>query len=161
MPTGAGSSVRPRWKVRPAGQTASSATQRERLTREWLARIIERTPLDAVAELPFARLAAVGPGLVDSVAAALELPPDQEPATFADAASVAALHTGPEAPVADRRRPRLAPAGAARPSCAANTASARPSRAAAERLADVFGSIQGRIARELVGALAAPRRSIR
>lgn len=139
----------------PAGQTASSATQRERLTREWIARIIERTPLDAVAKVPFARLAAVGPGLVGSVTAALELPPDQEPATFADAASVAALRTGPGAPeaiAADlaslqgvlltelRREHRELEAFAA----------------AAERLTALFGSIQGRIAGELVGALAAP-----
>ena len=139
----------------PAGQTASSATQRERLTREWIARIIERTPLDAVAELPFARLAAVGPGLVDSVAAALELPPDQEPVTFADAASVAALHTGPEAPVA-------VAADLASLQRVLLTELRREHReleafgAAAERLTDVFGSIQGRIERELVGALAAP-----
>ena len=105
--------------------------------------------------LPFARLAAVGPGLVDSVTAALELPPDQEPATFADAASVAALRTGPEAPEAIA-------ADLASLQGVLLTELRREHReleafgAAAERLTDVFGSIQGRIARELVGALAAP-----
>lgn len=139
----------------PAGQIASSAAQRERLTREWIARIIERTPLAAVAELPFTRLATVGPGLVGSVTAALELPPDEEPATFGDTASVAALHTGPGAPeavaadLASLQRVLL-------------TELRREHReleafgAAAERLTDLFGSIQGRIARELVGTLAVP-----
>ncbi len=139
----------------PAGQIAPSAAQRERLTREWIARIIERTPLDAVAELPFTRLAAVGPELVGSVSAALELPRGEEPAMLADAASVAGLWSGPgaaeevAADLASLQRVLIA-------ELRREHGELEAFAAATERLADLFGSIQGQVARELIGTLAAP-----
>jgi len=138
----------------PAGQSAPSAALCERLTREWLARIVERTPLAEVADLPYSRLAAVGPRAVAAVTAALaaETPsvaaegfPIGELARLRGTASTDTvagdLASLQRVLVGELRREHAEPAAFA---------------AAVERLADLFGALQGAVARELIATGAPP-----
>ena len=129
-----------------------SAAQCERLTREWLARIIERTALEHVAELPFSHLASLGPPLVKHIYGSLAADAESVPAIGAPAVTLARLRTGPDAPreiatdIASLQRVLIAELRRDHPDPAAFADSA-------ERLADRFGTIQGEVARELVGEL--------
>ncbi len=129
-----------------------SAAQCERLTREWLARIIERTALEHVAELPFSHLASLGPPLVKHIYGSLAADAESVPAIGAPAVTLARLRTGPDAPreiatdIASLQRVLIAELRRDHPDPAAFADSA-------ERLADRFGAIQGEVARELVGEL--------
>jgi len=137
-----------------AGPKVPSAAQCERLTRDWLARIIERTPLGEVAGVPFGPLAAVGPHLVKCVHAALAQGGDAFARTGFPAADLARLRDGADAPreiavdIASLQRVLIAELrreGPISPEAFADEV---------ERITDLFGAIQGEVARELVGALA-------
>jgi diguanylate cyclase (GGDEF)-like protein len=138
----------------PAGQILPSQAQRDQLAKNWLLRMIDRTPLAAVGELPIPLLTAEAPPLIDSILETLAAPeaatelaePDRARAT-----RLARMRTGPSAPeqipldlaalqsllVQELRHelPEREPDDYAR---------------AVERLANVFGSIQGAVATELV-----------
>jgi diguanylate cyclase (GGDEF)-like protein len=138
----------------PAGQIAPSHHQAEQLAKDWLVRMIERTPLPEVGDLPVSWLAAEAPPLIAAILASLSDPaPSAElaPADRPRAVSLARLRTGPGAP---EQVPRdlaalqvllvealSGPAGGAEPAFAR----------AVERLAEIFGSIQAAVAGELVG----------
>jgi diguanylate cyclase (GGDEF)-like protein len=138
----------------PAGQILPSQAQREQLAKDWLLRMIDRTPLAAVGELPIPWLTAEAPPLIDSILENLAAPEPTTELPEADrarAGRLARMRKGPSAPeqipldlaalqgllVQELRRelPEREPGDYAR---------------AVERLANVFGSIQGAVATQLV-----------
>ncbi len=54
-------------------QNARSPAERDQLAKEWLVRLIERTPLTDVGELPLAEFTEQAPKLIDAIVD--ELPP--------------------------------------------------------------------------------------
>jgi len=70
----------------PAGPTAPERERAERLTRAWIAQLVERTPLAEIGALPLSRIGAEAPDLVLTVLAALS-DPARGPAELARAAS--------------------------------------------------------------------------
>jgi diguanylate cyclase (GGDEF)-like protein len=138
------------------GQSARSDPEAELLAKQWLQRLIQQTPLPEVGDLPLSWIISDGPPLIAEIVAALA-----EPGTAADrelssaqgdrAAMLARLREGPGAPeqiprdlaalqallVESVRRdvPERAPGDFAR---------------AVERLAEIFGTIQGEVTRSLV-----------
>ncbi len=141
-------------------QIARSQQQREQLAKEWLLRLIERTPLPRVGELPLSWIIAEAPPLIAEIVAALDEPtPAADQPTDPErrrAAKLSRLREGPDAAaqiprdlaalqsllVESLRRefPERDPGDFAR---------------AVERLAEVFGSLQGAVA----GALTQEGRS--
>lgn len=140
----------------PEAPTAGTPRSEEQLAKEWLLRMIERTPLADVGELPMEWIAEQAPPLIADIFAALSDPlaaPDRqlEPAERERAAKLAALRDGPGAAeqiprdlaalqsllveTIRREIPERRPGDFAR---------------AVERLAEVFGSIQGAVASTLV-----------
>jgi diguanylate cyclase (GGDEF)-like protein len=139
----------------PQARTGSAQAQ-EQLAKEWLLRMIERTPLGDVGEIPMDWIAEQAPPLIADILAALADPlaaPDRplEPEERERAAKLAALRDGPGAAeqiprdlaalqallveTIRREIPERRPGDFAR---------------AVERLAEVFGSIQGAVASTLV-----------
>lgn len=138
------------------GQIARSKPEREQLAKEWLLRLIERTPLPEVGDLPVSLIAAEAPPLIADIVAALAEPStaaerELEPDERRRAAMLGNLREGPDASeqiprdlavlqtllVESIRReiPERNPGDFAR---------------AVERLAEVFGTIQGALTRSLV-----------
>ncbi len=132
------------------------AQAEEQVAKEWLLRMIERTPLGDVGEIPMEWIAEEAPPLIADILAALADPlaaPDRplEPEERERAARLAALRDGPGAAeqiprdlaalqallveTIRREIPERRPGDFAR---------------AVERLAEVFGSIQGAVASTLV-----------
>ena len=102
-----------------AGSTEPEPTRAERLTRAWIARLIERTPLTELGTLPLSRIGAEAPPLIANIEAALT-DPAHGPAELARAArDLERLFTvGPEAAGRPRRaeaRPPGEPAPARTP----------------------------------------------
>ncbi len=140
-----------------SGSIASSVAQRERLAKDWLARIIDRTPLAEVGALPLSWLINEGPGLIGAIVETLAEPgTDAELGAFdrARAAGLTRLRGGPDAPeqiardlaalqavLVERLSGELGPSALA---------------AAAARLAALFGSINGAVARELIRSRVTP-----
>jgi diguanylate cyclase (GGDEF)-like protein len=137
-----------------AGQILPTQAQREQLAKDWLLQMIDRTPLNAVGELPIPWLTAEAPPLIATILEALADPDPAGKLAEADrarAGRLARLRTGPRAPeqipvdlaalqgllvqTLSRELPEREPGDYAR---------------AVERLANVFGSIQGAVASELV-----------
>lgn len=137
------------------GQIARSDREREQLAKEWLLRMIERTPLPEVGELPIAWIAAEAPPLIGDIVAALIDPaaaPERElePAERRRAERLRRLREGADAAeqiprdlaalqmllIESIRReiPERSPGDFAR---------------AVGRLAEVFGSIQGAVTHSL------------
>ncbi len=120
--------------------------------------MVERTPLPEVGDLPVSRIAAEGPPLIDAILEALSDPEAAElaPPARARAGRLARLRAGPGAAeqiprdlaalqgliveLLRREQPERVPGDFVR---------------AIERLAELFGSIQGEIARELVAGRSA------
>lgn len=138
------------------GQIARATPEQEELTKEWLLRLVERTPLPEVGELPLSRIAAEAPGLIADIAEALA-----DPASAVDheleadrrsrAAMLAKLREGPGA--AEQIPRDLA---VLQTLLVESLRREIPERRAGdfaravERLAEVFGSIQGAVTRSLV-----------
>jgi diguanylate cyclase (GGDEF)-like protein len=137
-------------------QDPRSEHERERLAKEWLLRMVERASLPSVSDLPLAWVAAEAPALIAGIHLALADPTpvaalELDPAQRRRAERLAELYAGADAPeqvardlaalqalLTDelrRERARLGPAELAR---------------ALERLAEVFGAIQGAVARAFV-----------
>jgi diguanylate cyclase (GGDEF)-like protein len=69
----------------PAGPAPPDHERAERLTRAWIAQLVERTPLSDLGALPLSRIGAEAPALIETIAAALS-DPDRGPAELARAA---------------------------------------------------------------------------
>lgn len=140
----------------PGGQIARSQFEREQLAKHWLLRMIERTPLPEVGELPFSWIASEAPPLISTILSALADPDDESAreltdANRASARLLAGLREGPEA--AEQIPRDLATLqGLLIEAIRGELPERRPGDVAraAERLADVFGSIQGAVARTMV-----------
>jgi diguanylate cyclase (GGDEF)-like protein len=132
-------------------QIAPSAQQRERLAKEWLLRLIERTPLPDVGELPVSWIVAEAPSLIADIVEALAQPPAEGERTLAESerARVAKLTQLREGPEAAEQIPRdLAALQSLLVECLRRELPARnPAEfaRAVERLAEIFGSIQGAV----------------
>lgn len=130
-----------------------SQAQREELAKEWLQRLIDRTPLPEVGDLPISWLSSEAPPLINAILDAVTSPKPAELAAPVRerAARLARLRAGPGAPsqlphdlaalqgllveTLRRELPEREPGEFAR---------------AVKRLAQVFGSIQSAVTRELV-----------
>lgn len=137
-------------------QIARTPREREQLAKDWLLRMIERTPLPEVGDLPVSWIVAEAPPLIADIVAALTDPaaaPDRElePAERERAAQLARLRDGPGAP---EQIPRDLAALQALlvETIRREIPERRPGdfAQAVERLAEVFGSIQGAVASSLV-----------
>ena len=138
------------------GQIPRSQEEREQLAKEWLLRMIERTPLREVGELSVPWVVDEAPPLIASILSALSDPEaapgaELEPEQLRRAETLAALRAGPSAPsqiprdlaalqhlvieAVRREVPEKEPGAFAR---------------AVGRLIDLFGSIQGEVTRSLV-----------
>jgi diguanylate cyclase (GGDEF)-like protein len=138
------------------GQIARSPKEQEQLAKEWLLRLIERTPLPEVGDLPVSWITSEAPALIADIIAALTDPSvaterELEPAERQRAAMLRSLREGPGASeqiprdlavlqallveTIRREIPERSPGDFAR---------------AVERLAEVFGTIQGAVTRSLV-----------
>ena len=138
------------------GQIARSDQELEQLAKEWLLRMIERTPLPEVGDLPVSWFVSQAPPLIADIVGALADPAtaaerELEPAERRRAAMLARLREGVGAPeqiprdlatlqvllveTIRREIPERRPGDFSR---------------AVERLAEVFGSIQGAVTRSLV-----------
>jgi diguanylate cyclase (GGDEF)-like protein len=137
-------------------QIARSQQERERLAKEWLMRLIERTPLPQVGELPVAWIVSEAPPLIADIVGALSAPPAEPGSELAEAqrrraTMLTRLREGPGAPEQisrdlaalqallvesiHRELPERRPEGFA---------------CAVERLAEIFGRIQGALASTFV-----------
>ena len=138
----------------PRAENASSTDGREQLAKQWLLRIVERTPAEEIAALPLGRIIEHGPVLIADVLDAIRQPLSSEGEPHAAGservAELAQLRPGPAAA-------RQIPHDLATLQALLVEALRReiPERRrgdfaqAVERLAEVFGSIQA----ALVGAL--------
>lgn len=137
-------------------QIAPSRDEQEQLAKEWLLRLIDGTPLPAVAALPFDWIAAEAPALIAGILRELREPGSAAGVTAAErhqAEALSRLREGPDAPEQIARD--LAALQALLIECVRRETpgSERGEFAAAvERLAEVFGSIQGALTRSLVEA---------
>ena len=146
------------WKAADAGQIPRSQEEREQLAKEWLLRMIERTPLPEVGELSVPWVVDEAPPLIAAILSALARPggrdraPSSRPTQLRRAETLAALRAGPQRAVADPARPRGAAAAADRGGAPRDPreGAGRRSPRAVGRLIDVFGSIQGEVTRSLV-----------
>ncbi len=138
------------------GQIPRSDTEREQLAKEWLLRLIERTPLPDVGGLPVSWIVAEAPPLIADIVAALQDPTtatdrELEPAERARAAALRRLREGPGA--AEQIPRDLAALQALLVETIRREIPERRAgdfARAVERLAEVFGSIQGAVAQSLV-----------
>jgi diguanylate cyclase (GGDEF)-like protein len=137
-------------------QIARTPREREQLAKDWLLRMIERTPLPEVGDLPVSWIVAEAPPLIADIIAALTDPAaaldrELEPAERERAAQLARLRDGPGAP---EQIPRDLAALQALlvETIRREIPERRPGdfAQAVERLAEVFGSIQGAVASSLV-----------
>lgn len=135
------------------GQIAPSTGDREQLAKDWLVRMIDRTPLREVGDLPIVWLSSEAPPLINAILDTLADPSSAElaPPARERAARLARIRTGAGA---SAQIPRDL---AALQSLLVETLRRElPEREPGEfaravrRLAEVFGSIQGAVARELV-----------
>lgn len=140
----------------PGGQIARSQQERERLAKEWLLRLIERTPLPQVGELPVEWIIAEAPPLIAEIVGALgadaiEAPEELAAARRRRAAMLTRLRVGPGAPEQISRD-----LAALQALLVESLQRELPDRTpqgfvfAVERLAEVFGDIQGALATTLV-----------
>jgi diguanylate cyclase (GGDEF)-like protein len=140
----------------PPGQIARSPDEREQLAKEWLLRLVERTPLPEVADLPLDWIASEAPPLIADIVAALADPsahPDREldAVERERAARLAEMRDGPGA--AEQIPRDLAALQALLVETLRREIPERqPGEFArsVERLAELFGSIQGAVANSLV-----------
>ena len=137
-------------------EIARSQREREQLAKEWLLRMIERTPLEDVGALPVSWVVEQAPPLIADIVAAMHDPagaPGRElaPAERERAAALARLREGAGAP---EQIPRDLAALQALlvEALRREIPERRPGdfAVAVERLAEVFGSIQGTVASTLV-----------
>jgi diguanylate cyclase (GGDEF)-like protein len=140
----------------PRAQIARTPREREQLAKDWLLRMIERTPLPEVGDLPVSWIVAEAPPLIADIVDALTDPAaaldrELEPAERERAAQLARLRDGPGAP---EQIPRDLAALQALlvETIRREIPERRPGdfAQAVERLAEVFGSIQGAVASSLV-----------
>jgi diguanylate cyclase (GGDEF)-like protein len=133
-----------------------SLAERERIAKEWLVRVVERTPLPDVGELPLAWIVAEAPPLIADILGAVAEPGspadrELEPEEVALARQLAALRDGADAP---EQIPRdLAALQAVLiESLRRDVPERRPGdfANAVSRLAEVFGAIQGGVTKALV-----------
>jgi diguanylate cyclase (GGDEF)-like protein len=137
-------------------QIARSAQQRERLAKEWLLRLIERTPLPELGELPVSWILSEAPPLIGDIVDALAAPPGADEKQLADAeraraAELCHLREGPHA--AEQISRDLAVLQSLLVECLRRELPTRnPAEfaRAVERLAEIFGAIQGAVASSLV-----------
>ena len=147
-----------RCTVRSAVSVALPSAAREQLAKDWVARIVDRTPLTELGALPLRELADEAPQLIATICAALAgSGPARElnETERAHVAKLATLRPGPDGPT--RVSEDLAELQALLVRVIETSLGARAggelARAAA-RLAEVFGSIHGAVAGELVATLA-------
>jgi diguanylate cyclase (GGDEF)-like protein len=136
-----------------AGLIAPSPGDREQLAKDWLQRIIDRTPLPEVADLPIVWLSSEAPPLINAIVDALDDPESAElaPPNRVLAARLARLRAGSAAP-AQIPRDLAALQGLLVETLRRELPEREPGEFAhaVKRLAEVFGTIQGTVARELV-----------
>jgi diguanylate cyclase (GGDEF)-like protein len=138
----------------PAGQVVPSQAQREQLAKDWLQRMIDRTPLAAVGELPIVWIVAEAPPLIAAILDALADPQPKTELAVAErarAARLSRLRTGPGAP-AQISRDLAALQGLLVQMLRRELPEREPGDFArmVEHLAELFGAIQGAFAGELV-----------
>jgi diguanylate cyclase (GGDEF)-like protein len=143
-------------EARTQGQIVRSQAEREQLAKEWLVRVVERTPLPDVGQLPLSWIVAEAPPLIADILGALA-----EPGSPADreleeeeaelTGQLASLRQGSDAP---EQIPRdLAALQAVLiESLRRDVPERRPGdfANAVTRLAEVFGTIQGGVTKALV-----------
>jgi len=140
-------------------QIPRSQSEREQLAKEWLLRLIERTPLTELGELPVAWMVNEAPGLIAQILGRLGVDdPGAETAAAAErlARSITELRSGPGA--AEEIPRDLAMLHSLLVEELAGGTSRRGRGEfprAAERLANVFGEIQGAVNRSLLDQRAA------
>jgi diguanylate cyclase (GGDEF)-like protein len=128
----------------------------DRLAKDWLLRLIERTPLDEVAEIPVSWIAAEAPPLIADIVAALRDPGDETAFRLEGAARerLAELTRSREGSAAAERIPRdLAALQALLVEAIRREIPERRAGEfadAVERLAEVFGSVQGAVLGRIV-----------
>ena len=135
---------------------ARSEHERERLAKEWLLRMIERTPLPDVGNLPLVWIAEEAPLLIDDILAALDRPGTARASEIApaDEDRTARLSTLREGADAAEQIPR--DLALLQSLLVESLRREHPDRgagqfaSAVERLAEVFGGIQGAVNRSLV-----------
>jgi diguanylate cyclase (GGDEF)-like protein len=138
----------------PAGQTAPSQQRSAQLAKDWLVRMIERTPLPEVGELPVSWLAVEAPPLIDAILGAVSDPSPASELAAAEgsrAARLAGLRTGPRA-----AEQILRDLGALQALLVGALSGERAGHevefaGAVERMAEIFASIQAAVASELAG----------
>jgi diguanylate cyclase (GGDEF)-like protein len=143
-------------EARSQGQIVRSRAEREQLAKEWLVRVVERTPLPDVGELPLSWIVAEAPPLIADILGALGEPGspaerDLEEEEAALTGQLALLRQGTDAP---EQIPRdLAALQAVLiESLRREVPERRPGdfANAVTRLAEVFGTIQGGVTKALV-----------
>jgi len=141
---------------RPEGHIIGTVAERERIAKEWLVRVVERTPLPEVGELPISWIVAEAPPLIADIFGTLSEPGspadgELEPEEAELARQLASLRDGPDAP---QQIPRdLAALQAVLiESLRRDVPERRPGDfvTAVTRLAEVFGAIQGGVTKALV-----------
>ena len=141
-----------------AVRIAPASAERERLAKDWVLGLVDRTPLPELADLPLRRLATETPALIAAIFAALAAPePDPEldlaAADRARDVGLSRLRSGTGAPVRigrDLGELQAVIVGHVGGELGRDSPALAP---AAARLAGIFGSIQGGLAAELVGEL--------
>jgi diguanylate cyclase (GGDEF)-like protein len=133
-------------------QIPRSQPERELLAKEWLLRLIERTPLEEVEKLPLAWIAAEAPALIADILARItaDEPDDVSIAEARLAASIGRMRAGPDA--AEEIPRDLALLHALLVESLRGGVSRRGDAdfsRAAERLAEMFGGLQGAVNRSL------------
>jgi diguanylate cyclase (GGDEF)-like protein len=142
-----------------SSQIARSQRERQELAKHWLVRMIERTPLADVAELPVDWIAEQAPDLIATIVSALSDPGDPTAGELTDqerdrAAALVGLRQGPDA--AEQIGRDL---GALQGLLIETIRGRLPEREPGDfarsvtRLADVFGALQGVVSQTLVGEL--------
>jgi diguanylate cyclase (GGDEF)-like protein len=133
-------------------QIARSQREREQLAKEWLLRLIERTPLDELGELPVAWIVAEAPALIADILARVAGEQPDADVTAAEerlAESLVRLRHGPDAAAEIPRDLAMLHS-----LLVEALHGGVPRRAgfpqAAERLAEAFGGLQGAVNRSLV-----------
>jgi diguanylate cyclase (GGDEF)-like protein len=139
-----------------AGQIPRSREEREVLAKEWLLRMIERTPLPEVPELSVPWVVSEAPPLIATILAALGDPEaatsaELEPEEVRRAEALSSLRDGPHAP-SQIPRDLAALQGLVVEAVRREVPEREPGdfARAVGRIVDVFGSIQGEVTRSLV-----------
>jgi diguanylate cyclase (GGDEF)-like protein len=143
-------------EARTQGEIVRSQAEREQLAKEWLVRVVERTPLPDVGELPLSWIVTEAPPLIADILGALAEPGSPAERELEEeevklTGQLAALRQGADAP---EQIPRdLAALQAVLiESLRREVPERRPGdfANAVTRLAEVFGTIQGGITKALV-----------